>query len=316
MALTNEQYDSIMRDYEKKRRNAILDRDAKLTYINDNVDGYKELSDDISNLALERTKRAISGDKSALDDLKTMIDDLTKQKEMLLTAAGYPSDYLKPSFDCPDCQDTGYIDGQKCHCLKQKIISLLYEQSNISDMLQNVSIDKMSSDYYTGDALKNFLDSKEKAISFVEDFDTDYQNLLIYGTVGVGKSLLSSCIAKELLDSGHSVLYFSSSSLFDVMSKETFSYNSSKSGLENIYNCDLLIIDDLGTEMVNNFTVSSFFSLLNERALRKKSMVISTNLSLPNLRDMYTDRTFSRLAGSCKFCHMTGDDIRRVRKIK
>lgn len=316
MAITNEQYDSIMRSYDEKRRNAILDRDSKISYLNKSLDGYKELSDAISNLALERTRRAVSGDKNALDDLKTIIANLTKQKESLLLSAGYPADYLKPSFDCHDCQDTGYIDGEKCHCLKQKIISLLYEQSNISEMLSNVSFEKMSSDYYTGDSLKNFLDSKEKAISFVEDFDTDYQNLLIYGTVGVGKSLLSSCIAKRLLDSGHSVLYFSSSTLFDVISRETFSYNSSKSGLENIYNCDLLIIDDLGTEMLNNFTVSSFFSLINERALRRKKMVITTNLTLPNLRDMYTDRTFSRLAGSCKFCHMTGEDIRRVQKIK
>lgn len=314
MSLTNEQYDQIKRQYDDRRRQAILDRDSRIEYLKEHVDGFRELSDAISSLSLEHTKRALAGDKASLSDLKLLINDLSSQKLHLLKAAGYSEDYLEPTYTCPDCKDTGYIGNEKCHCFKQKIISLMYNQSGIKESLDKVNFSMVSNRYYRGDDLTHFNFSKQKAENFVDSFDSDYQNLLFYGTVGTGKSLLSSCIAKELLDSGHSVIYFSAVSLFDEMSKTTFDYRSDKSALEQIYNCDLLIIDDLGTEMSNSFTVSALFSLLNERALRQKSIVISTNLSLEKLRDLYTDRIFSRLTGNFTFCRMSGPDIRIAHK--
>lgn len=312
MSLTNAQYEQIMREYDSMHRNALLDRDKRIEYINKHVDGYKELSAAISSLTLEHTKRSLSGDKAALSELKGLIAELSSQKEALLIANGYSKDYLNPIFSCSDCNDTGYIGNEKCHCFKQKIVSLLYDKSNIGNMMDNVSFDMLSEKYYKGDDLVNFKDSKQKAMNFTFNFDTDYKNLLIYGTVGVGKSLLSSCIANELLAKGKSVIYFSSASLFDELSKSTFEKSYGRDTLDNIYNCDLLIIDDLGTEMLSSFVVSSFFSLLNERSLRRKPIVISTNLSLETIRDKYTDRTFSRIYGGFTFCNMTGSDIRKI----
>ena len=142
-----------------------------------------------------------------------------------------------------------------------------------------------------------------------------YQNLCFYGTVGTGKSFLSGCIAKALMKDGYSVIYFSASGLIDLFSRYAFDYKSreeSEEAYQDIYNCDLLIIDDLGTELTNSFSVSRLFTCLNERALRKKSIIISTNLSLEELRDRYSDRIFSRLTGNFKFCRMTGPDIRMM----
>lgn len=309
MSLTNSQYDHIMRQYEAKRRQALLDKEARVAYINEHVDGYRELSEAIAGLSASHAKRAIAGDMGAVDELKVLIADLRSQKKALLISAGYPEDYLEPVYECATCKDTGYVGNEKCHCFKQQIISLLYDQSIISDSMKHIGFDMMLDKYYKNDDLKAFITSKQKAISFVDNFDSDYQNLLIYGTVGVGKSLLSSCIAKELQDSDHSVIYFSSTSLFDELSKAAFE-RGSKGELDNIHNCDLLIIDDLGTEVTNSFTISALFSLLNERIVRKKPIVISTNLSLENLRDRYTDRIFSRITGAFSFCHMTGPDIR------
>ncbi len=311
MSLTNTQYEQIMREYDEMHRLALLERERRLEYIKNNVPGYRELSSQISSLTLEHTKRSLSGDKAALSQLKNIISELSAKKTALLLDNGYPEDYLEPTFNCPDCNDTGYIGSKKCHCFRQKILSLLYDRSNIGKMLGNVSFDMLSEVYYKGNDLINFKDAKQKAMDFVYNFDTDYQNLLIYGTVGVGKSLLSSCIAKELLKRGKSVIYFSSASLFDELSKGTFDRGYGKDTLDNIYNCELLILDDLGTEMTNSFVVSSFFSLLNERLLRRKPIVISTNLSLETLRDKYTDRTFSRITGGFTFCNMTGPDIRK-----
>lgn len=314
MSLSNVQFEQIKRKYDAKHRDAILESEDRLRFIKENVDGYRELCDAISGLAVERTKKALSGDKSALSELSSLIADLSEQKTALLIGAGYPANYLEPAFECNDCKDTGFIGNEQCHCLKQQIIDLLYNQSNIRDSLESIGFDMVSERFYKGDDLNHFYDSKQKSLNFVHNFDSIYQNLLFYGTVGTGKSLLSSCIAKELLNSGHSVIYFSAISLFDELSKGTFDKSNSSGIYDDIYGCDLLIIDDLGTEMTNSFTVSSLFSLINERALRKKPIVISTNLSLEMMRDRYTDRTFSRITGSFTFCRLSGPDIRIAHK--
>lgn len=152
---------------------------------------------------------------------------------------------------------------------------------------------------------------------FVKNFKKDYRNILFYGTVGTGKSFLSGCIARELMDAGFSVIYFGASGFFDLLARFSFDYRE-KAALqelcEDIYSCDLLIIDDLGTEITNSFAASQLFSCLNERSLRKKSMIISTNLKLEEIRDRYSDRIFSRLTGSFALCRLTGPDIRIIKK--
>ena len=153
--------------------------------------------------------------------------------------------------------------------------------------------------------------------NFIKNFNQDYHNILFYGTVGTGKSFLSGCIAKELIDQGCSVIYFSSSSLFDMLARYSFDYKEKEAlqdFCEDIYGCDLLIIDDLGTEITNTFVASQLFSCLNERGLRKKAMIISTNLSLEELRDRYSDRIFSRITSFFSLCKLTGQDIRICKK--
>ena len=147
--------------------------------------------------------------------------------------------------------------------------------------------------------------------------EQDYHNLFFYGTVGTGKSFLSGCIASELLESGHSVIYFSASGLFDALARYAFDSRAKEalSGFyEDLYHCDLLIIDDLGTEMTNTFVASQLFSCLNERHLRKNATIISTNLSLEELRDRYSDRVFSRITSHYDLCKLTGPDIRMCKK--
>lgn len=314
MSLTNAQYDQIMRRYDENHRNAIMDRDSRIEYVMTHVAGYRELQDQVSKLTLDHTRRAVSGDKDALPKLHSLLADINLRKQQLIAAANLPTDYLDIHYTCQDCQDTGYIDGRKCHCFEQQINSVLYDQSGIKDSLSQIGFHMVSDKFYTGDDLAHFQDTLSKAHNFIDNFDNDYQNLLFYGTVGSGKSLLSSCIARELLSSGHSVIYFSASSLFDTLSRETFDHKNGRSTSNNLYDCDLLIIDDLGTEFTNNYTISALFALLNERALRRQSVIISTNLTLENLRDRYTDRTFSRITGSFTLCRLTGPDIRIAHK--
>ena len=157
----------------------------------------------------------------------------------------------------------------------------------------------------------------ETCHNFVNNFNSDYHNLFFYGMVGTGKSFLSGCVAKELLDKGNMVLYFSSISLFETLSKISFDFKAKEEFnhlMEDLYHCDLLIIDDLGTELTNAFVSSQLFSILNERHIRKKATVISSNLSLEELRERYSDRVFSRITSYFEICKITGPDIRMYKK--
>ena len=317
MALTNSQYNTIIRTYEERQLKAHHDLEQRQNYVAKNLPVYQELTNRISSLSLECARQMLDGDDLAFSKLKKEISFLRAQKEAVLKNAGLTRDYLELQYQCPDCKDTGYINNRKCHCFKQQIISFLYQQSNIEDMLKDNNFSTLSYDFYEGEDLLHFQNAVKTCKDFIDCFNSDYHNLFFYGTVGTGKSFLSGCVAKELMDLGYSVIYFSSTGLFEKLSQITFDYNATeqKADLyEDLYSCDLLIIDDLGTELTNNFSSSQFFSCLNERILRKKSIIISTNLSLQELRDRYSDRIFSRVTSNFKLCKITGPDIRMYKK--
>lgn len=317
MALTNSQYDSIMKQYQSRRSNREDELDRRKTYIEKNIPKYDELNRAIRSLRVKQASLSIEGAETDILSVKNEIAKLIQERDALLSAHNLPADYLNVPYVCPDCNDTGYADGKKCHCFKQEMLSLLFDQSNIRDFLSGLDFSQAKDSYYHGEDLTYFHDSFEKSVHFVENFSRDYQNLLFYGTVGTGKSFLSGCIAKSLIEKGHSVVYFSATSLMDTLSKIAYDYRNKESYLENnhdIYSCDLLIIDDLGTEFTNDYSVSKLFHCLNERFTRQKSTIISTNLSLSELRDRYSDRIFSRISGNFILCRMTGPDIRMLKR--
>lgn len=313
MPLTNAQYDRIFRQYEEKQRQSRLETERRRDYVYEHLPKYRDLEDEAASLSVTQGKKLLSGDESALEKLRESLASLREQKKQLLLSADLPTDYLEPVFSCPDCRDTGYIGREKCHCLRQAEISLLYEQSGIEDMLKRNNFSLLSYEYYTGEALALFRHAVETCRSFIKNFNSDYRNLFFYGTVGTGKSFLSGCVAKELMDQGHSVIYFGAAGLFDLLSSVSFDVKNRderQSTYSDLYRCDLLIIDDLGTELTNQFTASQLFSLLNERNLGKKSTLISTNFSLAELRDRYSDRIFSRITSNFEVCRLAGEDIR------
>lgn len=317
MSLTNSQYDIILHDYENRQLHNRHELERKKAYVYDHVPGYRDLEDAVAAVSVSQGRKYLEGDENAMEDLRDLIAELSGKKAQLLVDAGLPEDYLEPVYTCPDCKDTGYIDGQKCHCFKQAMITLLYEQSNIREMLQNENFQTLSYEYYDGEDLQHFKNAVTTCQNFIKNFNSDYHNLFFYGKVGTGKSFLSNCVAKELIESGHSVIYFSATSLFDLLSKYSFDYRNKEDQRErytDLYQCDLLIIDDLGTEMANQFVNSQLFSLLNERHMGKKATLISTNLSLEELRNRYSDRIFSRITSHYELCKMTGPDIRLYKK--
>lgn len=317
MALTNAQYDTIMQGYNRRRLTARKIQEERTTEIYNKLPEYKDLDELTATLAIEQGKKRLTGDTGSMEELADILEDLNRQKKLLLTAAGYSVNYLDPQYTCSYCKDTGFIDGEKCHCFKQEMLDMLYEQSNIREVLANESFDDISFDFQQGDDLTRLQNAVTHAQNFVKNFDLDYQNILFYGTVGTGKSFLSNCIASELIKKGHSVIYFSSGDLFAKISEYAFrknGRNSDTNPYEDIYNCDLLVLDDLGTELTNSFVISQLFTCLNERHLRRKSTIISTNLAMEDLRDRYDDRIFSRLISNYNVCKLSGQDVRIYKK--
>ena len=325
MALTNSQYDHLMRIYEQKQ----LDNENRLRRRFDEVykkiPEIKALDNSISELSLEQARRLLDGDDDALTILKQKLHLLFEHKKKLLTDNGYPAGYLEMDYSCPDCKDTGYIGNQKCHCFKKATIDYLYTQSNLQEILTTENFDTCSLEYYSTNHIdrltgRSSLEAMKTALKasheFIDTFSTEFRNILMYGDTGVGKTFLSHCIAKELLEQSYSVIYFTASQLFDILAKNTFDKDAD-AGLvhDHILDCDLLIIDDLGTEFANSFTTSQLFICLNERILRKKSTLISTNLALEDIRNIYSDRIFSRITSTYTVLRMTGDDIRIQKKL-
>lgn len=322
MALSNSQYETIIKGYQRVRDENRSLTDSRKQEIYQAIPEYLELAESISTLSVASAKRMLEGDETALSNLHQELAEVTARQRLLLTSHGFPADYLEPVYRCPRCRDTGYIASEnglreKCHCFRQQEISILYEQSHIQDMIEHENFSTLSYAYYQDEDLRRFEAAVDISHRFVRNLRESYGNLFFYGTVGTGKSFLSGCIARELLQNGNSVIYFSAAGLFDTLARYTFDgrFKENLHDLrEDLYSCDLLIIDDLGTEITNSFVTSELFSCLNERHLRSRSTLISTNISLEELRDRYSDRIFSRITSSFTLCKLTGPDIRILKK--
>ncbi len=322
MSLTNTQYDAIMRTYDAKRNKAVSDAGDRLAELYQKLPEYEALSRQIASLgssAVSSLLHAETADDTA-DEIRDRIRILSDKKRTLLKEAGYPEDYTEPRYECSECNDTGFLpDHSKCRCFKQQEIRLLYEQSNLGHILAGDNFSNLSYEYYEGEDLERFRSAVDKCRSFIENFPKDYENILFCGTVGTGKSFLSGCIARELLDHGFSVIYFSAAELFSLLSDIMFRHGDAEAlrhERSELYSCDLLIIDDLGTELTNSATATQLFTVLNERFLKAKATIISTNMSLQELQETYADRIFSRLMERYSFIRLTGPDIRRLKANK
>lgn len=324
MALQNFQYDIIMREYSRRQARVYRELEQRRNEAFQKIPRLREIDQEVASLSARKARSLLQNGTGSVEELKKEVSLLAVERLSLLRQYGYPDDYLEPHYICPACQDTGYIENQKCSCFKKAEIELLYTQSNLKEILEKENFEHFSFDWYS-DTIKNEttgLTARETArraynaaLDFVRNFDSRFQNLFLYGSTGVGKTFLSHCIAHELLKSAHCVLYFSAYDLFDRVAQSTFTRRADADpGEDFIYDCDLLIIDDLGTELTNSFVSSELFFCINERITRRKPTIISTNLTLEDFSATYSERTFSRIASNFQMLKLIGKDI-RIQKI-
>ena len=327
MSLKPYQYNAIMQIYDQRQsvsRALLAERQAE---IDRTIPAYTALHRQIIDNSMNYARTSLfSPDANGAEELRKQNEELSRKKEALLLANGYPADYLSPTFTCNDCRDTGSVGEERCHCFKQAVVDLLYAQSNVATIIKEENFDTFSFEYYNDVVIdpktkltprQNICRIYDTCQSFVQNFDTEFNNLLFYGNAGLGKTFLSHCIAKELLGTAHTVLYLTAYELFDIFGKSMYNEEEEFSAsAEHILDCDLLIIDDLGTELANAFTLSRLSLCINERYTNRRSTIISTNFGLPDLEAHYGERNFSRILSSYTPLRFFGEDIRLKKKVE
>ena len=323
MTYTKLSIEEILHDYERIRlNNSRMETDRKNEIYN-KIPRIQEIDRESSLSYIKAARMKLNNESSeSVSAIQKNNRMLSEEKKKLLTDNGYPEDYLMPIYNCPLCEDTGFINQQKCKCFTDKIIDGLYNQSNLQKIFEKENFKTFSLDYYSKEKLpdrefspydnvKSILDRVHTIINNFGE-NNESSNILIYGETGLGKTFLTNCIAKELMDSEHSVFYLSANELFeDILAGYIMNRNNSYEDLFNfIFKCELLIIDDLGTELTNNFVLSELFEIINKREIAGNSTLISTNLSVKHLRDRYSERIMSRIVDNYTVFNIYGDNIR------
>lgn len=327
----------LLSEYDQKKRKAELEAEKVKNEIYKKIPRLEEIETELNTFAINMAKNILNGTSISIQDLDTKILELKKEKLKILEQNNLSEETLQPQYECAVCKDSGYIQEQGkassfCPCLKQKLLNISYNKSNISNIGKenfdtfDISLfsDKPQPEKYIFNISPkdNMLHIKKKSIEFIENFDNpDYKNLLFTGNTGLGKTFMTNCIANELIKRGKNVLYQTAPVLLETVidcKMNKYKTNNQIDFYSTILETDLLIIDDLGTECINSMKLSELFTILNTRLLNMNNKItktiISTNLDINNIFRNYEERIGSRIAGFYDIYCFFGDDLRFRKK--
>lgn len=313
-----------------KRRNELIEERRRTVY--NLVPEIEEIDAQISSVGIRYSAKLIDGSIDAKElsaSMEKELEDLKKKRNECLKKQGMTAKVFDVPYNCAKCKDTGYINGKRCACCKEKVKAFILDAAA---QISNIPIDFEANGFRTADF--SFYDSEvdpslgvsplanAKSIyrichTYCKNFAKHYENLFIYGPAGVGKTRLTSCMAEELLNMGYCVMYQSSYRLFKFFEDCYFNRSTVKNAQilkDAIYDCDLLIIDDFGTEFVNLYTKSVLFDLLNVRISEKRPIIINSNFNISDLEPIYSERISSRMGGDFTLLRFVGKDIRQIKR--
>lgn len=324
---------TLLLEYERKRTNAESRSESRVKEIYKKYPRLAEIEEERSRVGLKAmrlTAYGLDGAKSASEFMKSEFERLRKEENEICALYNIPEDYKEVKYECDMCKDRGVLDeGGKCKCLEQKIIEICYDRSNMKNLLVTQNFDMLDMDVYSdlpgaslsGMSQKELMKENIKLSKmFIENVGSNNGKSLVFqGKSGTGKTYLSSCIANEVIRKGKTVVYKPAGDIVKLVSKMQFGGDYSSevvSEYNNLLDCDLLIIDDLGTEMVTKFVVSELYTIINSRIISGKKFIISTNLSTNELDKSYTSRIVYRLIESCSFLEFAGANLRVNKYVK
>lgn len=312
----------------ERRLKAEKDADRRRFEIYKKIPKTQELEKQISLSGLKAARAVVSG-KDVSEQMKKLRDNnLAMQNELsqLLISNGYSEDAFEPRYTCKICNDRGYYDEKGrtivCNCLKQTLIACACEELNRTAPLSLSTFDSFNLNYYDKNIDSNIgicpFDQMNRIFryckNYADNFKTDSESIFMKGATGLGKTHLSLAIANEVINKGYGVIYVSAPTLMQKLEKQFFSKSYEDDATINmLLECDLLIVDDLGTEFHAQFSVSQMYNIFNSRMLSNKPIIINTNLTMRELEKIYTERFVSRISGNAQKLDFLGKDI-RIRK--
>lgn len=293
------------------REKALSDSARKTAELDALYPDIAEIDRELSS-ASSQIISALSSDncEKIIEKIKERNLFLQEERRKKLVSYGVSPDYDSPVFSCPVCSDTGYDGKTFCSCVIKMCARDAYLSSGLGKALLDQTFESFSLKYYGGKDREDMSDVLDTCIYFADNFGTG-TNLLLTGGTGLGKTHLSSAIAQRVIDKGYTVIYESAQNIFD--SFESVRFGKGNDDTAKYLSCDLLIIDDLGTEFFTQYTASVLYQLLNQRLMNGKSVILSTNLGGKELLKRYGERIYSRLLGSFDTCVFTGNDIRLIK---
>lgn len=304
--------------FEEKRKRAFSEAEFRREEVHMNVPGVKEIDKALAQTGLRVYAEALNkGSSIPLEKRIAILQEenaeLQNARAQLLTDAGYAPNYTKVRFECEKCSDTGYVDLSACSCLITALRRESYLSSGLGAMLTDQSFENFDLSLYPGDLRAHMTFVTGEVKDFAEKFGTEgysEKNLIFFGNTGLGKTHLSTALAKRLIDRGFYVVYDSIQNILHTFEKEKFSKIGDAVSTDKYFDCDFLIIDDLGSEFSNSFSTATLYGLLNTRLNASKGTLISTNHKIEQLRKHYDERIVSRIVGGFRSFMFMGEDIR------
>lgn len=313
----NKYYITALENLKAARKHALNVFEAQKDKAYEENPRIKEIDFELSSLGASLAVTALSGNTKRLGEIKEKCEALSKEKDDLLKKAGLK----EPKPECPVCEDTGKVNGKFCQCVKFRARALMAEELGSEMPIKDSTFENFSLNFYsekTEDGVspkKRMTQILKSCTEFALNFGKETGNMVFLGGAGLGKTHLSLSIVNEVLAKGFEAVYSPAGILFDKLQKERFSFSEDEDFLNTVLNADLLVIDDLGTEFMNQFVQSAFYNIVNTRILKGKSTILSTNLTPNELAERYTPRVFSRLIGHYDFKAFLGNDIRQQKAL-
>ncbi len=311
--------ESVYEIFKDKARLARAAADKRTEEVCSKDERLAEIQRELSETGIKIFAAALSGEEnrdSAYKALELRLTALKDEKKRRLAALGLPEDYTDVKYECPKCSDTGYVGIKACDCLKKAITQQNSKKSGLGKYLENQTFESLDLSFYPfGEIREKMSDIIKYAKEYAASFSPwDSESLLFVGPTGLGKTHISSAIAKCVIEKGYTVAYDSAQNIIASFERDRFERDGEARSSERFLNSDLLIIDDLGTEVQSKSATAYFYTIINTRILSSKPTIVSTNLTPTQLNNQYERRIVSRLFGEYRVYEFAGDDIRMKKK--
>ncbi len=308
-------YEKAFNILDHRRQEALVAAQKRREEVIAKVPQVLSMEDTMSQSVIRLTKLVLAKSADLAEVMPKIIEENQraqgKIKELLL-AHHFPSDYLETKFHCSRCRDTGYVEGERCDCLKMLVRKIAAEDFNHSTFMSLCSFQDFDLGYYRGDDNEKMKQIYQFCRSYAASFSLQSPNILMMGNTGLGKTHLSLAIAREAIEAGYTALYGTAQDFFEKIQNERF--GKGEEGVNTtatVMGADLLVLDDLGAEYDSNYNQSTFYHILNSRLNAGKPTIINTNLTPKQLETRYGARAGSRLMTLYKCLKFCGTDIRQ-----